>query len=372
MLFYFTAECHKAGMVFVNNLGYVKSAGHLYNAARQKKFIVDTESSDSDCWTDLEFMIQLHGTKGIFYGDRPTASDQYYRQFCLAGGYSVSNFARQRRPGPAKLSGRGKILEHLAPVSQMISFMLQDRGVSGAYDLGLDDVEKFLEKGRASTSDVQSVDGGGRSEEEVIEGMFDFCASNFPILGWKGSNSLFAALGTAGRNHTPKNLTPVELLSNLRTTLQSEVVELRFSYFELHSTARRLLLNVDAALRYDLKRKYGQSYMILEPGSPYIVAYILGAGTDTGNWPTMYEAAKTTREISDDLLQKAGKIIAELTKSGYENCEAFITLRCGWKLDVEPPEMAQGVMPPVDWTDVVRARQAVRMADKKAGIIHEN
>lgn len=153
-----------------------KSSGYLCNAARQKQLIVDANSAMSDCWTNLKFMILLHGTKGILYDDRPTASDQHYKQFFWAGEHSISNFARQRRPTPAKLTDQGMVLERLAPVSQTTPFMLQDRQAYGANDLGMDDVESILTKVQASTSDIRPLNVADSSKEGATEGMFNFCA----------------------------------------------------------------------------------------------------------------------------------------------------------------------------------------------------
>ena len=133
----------------VNTWGSVLLTGHLYNAVRQEQSKLGIENYQSVRWADMDSMMEMLGTESLFLGDPPKTPNGYYRHYSMAGGLSVSNFARNRRKLPPVLSEKGKNIGDMASVSYMFKErFIKAENFTPRYDLGLDDVEKILSKAR--------------------------------------------------------------------------------------------------------------------------------------------------------------------------------------------------------------------------------
>jgi hypothetical protein len=125
----------------------------------------------------------------------------------------------------------------------------------------------------------------------------------------------------------------VQLLSNLRTALQSEVIELTFDWLAFHRTCRTLLLNITRELKPELEVAGAKGmYHECEVRLPITVGYIFVTATDATHLPGM-DRAKTWPKWSLHALTKASQVVKEEIK---EHGDVQVRrLREAWRLEVD-------------------------------------
>ncbi|EXJ93620.1 hypothetical protein A1O1_02012 [Capronia coronata CBS 617.96] len=203
------ATFYQAGIVFCNAWGSVLFSAHLYNAVWQEKML-------DKAWKDMELLYGIQDTEHMFAGDRPTSSDQYFRRFCLAMGYSATNFAPNRRKnqaGPAASPAGPRTLLEQAPVSRM--FMPRYSHGAERTDMTPNDIEKILDKSNWLEVDDDEEDSDGERVKVTLERQTK-----------PGQKSQLK-----NKWNTKHQLTIPQLLQSLRISLQTETFEFSFDYF---------------------------------------------------------------------------------------------------------------------------------------------
>ncbi|EXJ91614.1 hypothetical protein A1O3_00162 [Capronia epimyces CBS 606.96] len=312
------ATFYEAGVTFCNAWGSVLFSGHLYNAVRQEKL-------SDHYWKDMELLFGLQDVQHMFTGDHPTAADQYFRRFCLAMGYSASNFARNRRRthnGTASVSAsaagpRGLVKQ--APVSRM--FMPRYSHGAERMNMSAEDVEKILAKSNWLEVDADNDSDEERNREE----------ERVPVTLERQSKP-------SSNSHLKKKwetrhqLSVVQLLRTLRSSLQVEIIEFSFDYFSMHRNCWRLLRNVKEATKDRMRQIFGSDYLDKESQLPSVVGYIfmymaqddklakqLGLKAPGGRFRTASrELLETAAEAIDIMIAaKAGGFVAARMELTY-------------------------------------------------------
>ena len=99
LAFRLTLELQFHGVNLVQAWGTAIYPAHFYNALRQ-----ETQPAP---WPLMDKVIGLHGEGRVFVGGRPTTILDCYKQVCLVLGYSIEQFAKNRRSKKIVVSKNG-------------------------------------------------------------------------------------------------------------------------------------------------------------------------------------------------------------------------------------------------------------------------
>ena len=274
------------GLAFVNTWRSVLSAAHLYNACSAEKLLSAT-------WDGMELILGLQDTDQYFVGAPPKSPEQYFRRFCLALGWSATNFARNKRPQnnvPASASGP-RCLQSLAPVSLL--FLQRYAAGVDVREMSEQDVEKILESSHWI-------------EEQQDEGVM--------VLARQTKEEVQSRLMEKWKHEQRVGI--ADLLRNLRLSLEAEKLELSFDYFLMHRECWRAMRAVEKAIGAQLRQILHPSLLDKDTDPPLIVGSILMA--ISSDQPL---AKSVRRPISSfepqDLLEKAAAEIKALIDSGF-------------------------------------------------------
>jgi hypothetical protein len=318
MTFSLKALFQETGIAFANAWGSILYASHIYNAARQEKFIENN-------WNDMEIAISLHGTEKFYVGDRPKAIEDYFKRFCLSMGYSAANFAKNKRKGlpiASKAGPRG--LGDLSPVSQIFKDRFCHSNFRAArLDMTAEDVQRILDK---AVVDKDASDDD-RESDRTNQGLPELLIEDIP----KEHALLNRKLRKQWEQYHA--CTPAQLLQSLRDAIQSEVFELTFDHFRLHRMCWRFLRMIKETLDEDLKRFYGPGYLERESQLPFVVGYIFMAATNTKTVAGLL-LPKKNEEVTSKLLMKAAEQVRTMLDSGDGNV-CLKTMREFWDMDIE-------------------------------------
>ncbi|KAF2135249.1 uncharacterized protein K452DRAFT_334277 [Aplosporella prunicola CBS 121167] len=250
----------EVGLSFVNETNAITDIVHLCNA-------LDQEGLFSGHWKDMGLLCHLQGQEAILGG---VAKDRegYDRKHSLAWGYSVTEFARNKRnkpnskDGKSYLSGRGrKILAVLAPVSQIFKNRYDG---SGRVDFTKKDLEKIAIKS-----------------------------------GW-------VVDGTSSA-----------LLQALCIALDEEALDLAFDYATLHRVCWLVLGKIREKCNDKLRDMHGPLYKPHStPLTPFVVGFVLGAAADDAFIAD--KAAKAKADVvKDGVLEQTAEVVNAVA------CKAF-------------------------------------------------
>lgn len=316
-----------AAIAFANAWGSILYCAHLYNAVRQEKLLTDV-------WPDMNLALFMHKTEDMFVGDLPKSCSDYFSRFCLAMGYSASNFAKNKRPGrPAASKSGPRALNDLAPVSNKFKarFCYDDeRG-----DLLPSDVEAILAEYADTCDDDEFFDDG--SNEWVIP-RIQINAALPPDM-----DDSHAAAKKPKSKGTGKRLTrsvasgvkPIEVLNALLNAIQSESLELTFDHFRLHTFCWRLLRNIQTHLDDDLRKIYGAGYLEKENQLPWIVGCIFMTASETSRLAGVL-LPKKKEIVTSRLLQMAAGAIKTMIDSGAGAMEiGMLRKQFGTEVDMD-------------------------------------
>jgi hypothetical protein len=296
-----------AGITFANAWGAVLHTAHLYNAVRQEGFM-------SESWKDMDLNICMHDFKHMFIGGFPDTPEDYFKRFCLAMGYSATNFATNRRQNVPAASREGpRSLDSLSPVSGMFRrrFVEGDR-----VDLSPQDIETILDK------------YPGDDEEDDEEGQ---PREGKHLLAIKVTELKKSSNGSRTRLH------PIQILSALLNTLQTETIELTFDHFSLHRACWRLLRMVKENLDSDLRNMYGPGYLEVEYQLPFVVGYIFMAATKSNRLGNLLKPKKED-VVTSRMLMKAGETLKGMIQSGYGGLQIHL-LEELFGFEIETPDL---------------------------------
>ncbi|KAF7502110.1 hypothetical protein GJ744_007108 [Endocarpon pusillum] len=323
------ALTQEASIIFVNAWGSVLYSAHLYNALRQEKLI-------STPWQDMDLALLMHRIEDMFIGDFPKAIDDYFKRFSLAMGYSASMFAKNRRKAGVIASKAGpRGLNNISPISEM--FKARYCGNDGRTNLSLDDVYIILKK-RADDDDDDDIHSEESTEWKSPRIQTKMPEQSLPVPPTKKFQP------SKSQNHQRKTsvsattgVRPVQLLNALLNAIQTEMLELSFDHFCLHTFSWRLLRRVQQTLDQDLRDIYGPGYLEKESQLPFVVGYIFMAAVRTTKLAGVL-VPKKKDVVTSRLLVKAAEAVREMLESGAGRIE-LMKLKGYFGYEIEMPDL---------------------------------
>ena len=306
------AAAQETSIIFVNAWGSILYSAHLYNALRQERLI-------TNAWPDMDLALLMHKTEDMFVGDFPKAAFDYFKRFSLAMGYSASNFVKNRRHDGIVASRSGpRKLNQLSPVCRM--FKARYCSGENRTSLSPDDVNTILERqgpnGSKPPKNVINVQPPVFSTDEIKP----FNSENRPKKA-----RISATVG----------LQPIQLLNALLHAIQSEMLELTFDHFRLHIFSWSLLRNLRETLNDEFLELYGPGYLEKDNQLPFVVGYILMAGSEKSRLANVL-APKKKDVVTDQLLIKAAEVMSRMLKMGSGQSELGMLKELG--IDVKMPD----------------------------------
>ncbi|RDW79076.1 uncharacterized protein DSM5745_05928 [Aspergillus mulundensis] len=316
--YYLKSMWQEIGITFAGAWGSIMYSAHLYNALQQEKLM-------SGAWFDMDLILYWHPE--IFVGARPARPEDYLKRFNLSTGVSATAYGRNRRHTPRLPESRSgpKGIQPIANISRMFF----ERYCEGSRKTGFSaaELEKILADG------VWEIELEGQEQDQ--DGDVLTMSRRVGNKESKLSNSKSSA---RQRWDTARRLTPTELLTTLRNTLQVEAPEMNFDYLTLHQLCWQMLRRLHAAVDPFLRRAFGPEYMEAETQLPFLVGWIfmVAAGTD--------EATKKLRRdelvtVKSGTLAKAGEVVSEMmVEDGVGDIVKRALERLGYVFEVEEGE----------------------------------
>lgn len=238
LAFRLTLEMQYLGVNLVQAWGTAIYPAHFYNALGQQ-----TQPAP---WPLMNEVIALHGEDRVFVGGRPATILDCYKQVCLVLGYSVEQFAKNRRSKKTVVSKNGpRGLKASSLLGEIFRTGLES---DGSMAFTMHNVEELLNE--------QALDAALASNPQSKSLRHDW-----------------------NRSH---RLTSLQFLDALKASIPVELPKLRFDYFKLHEQSIALLRLLREALDADLKKFFGGGYIENESQLPFVGLYVImvASGTD--------------------------------------------------------------------------------------------
>ncbi|KID82807.1 hypothetical protein MGU_09899 [Metarhizium guizhouense ARSEF 977] len=299
---------HLSGVAYAATPGAVMCTTQLYQALRQEKLL-----SDQLAWEDVETFWKMQGDSAFFVGDPPKNREEYFKNYCLCLGVSVSNWAPTKRKGKVNVNtANRRNMKFNGWVSLVINRRLAPTGER--LPLSSDLIEGILTEGRRH----ETMDGKGHIRPEIKAK-----AKDEPI--------------------DPVSLSPAALIRKLALNIHAEIPDIVFNYFTMHHSAWSFLTE----LKEEFTRLWGPrflQYIPTEDKLPYVVGYVFstaagqkgltsddkGEAVDAG----IDAAAKVMRKFLEDGHGRAVKEQAETEVEPEELKDAdFEEFLDPWRLD---------------------------------------
>jgi hypothetical protein len=217
---------HTTAIAYVNAWGAVFAMSQLNHAVMRLTWMA-TRSHPEPMWTDMLIMEHMQGDRRFWVGKEPLDTKDFWKQWCLCQGVSLSEFVRSRGAipvaGTSNSTRRG--LAQLAPVSLLFRGRLgNDTAGHARVNMTLEDVRTIIGEGEWIVTDP--------SPGNVFEMVHEYeRASSRPFRE--------AGSGNARRRRALRDdhltLSPAALIKTLATTVHAEMAELHFDYLYLHT-----------------------------------------------------------------------------------------------------------------------------------------
>jgi hypothetical protein len=213
----------------------ILACAHLNNALVQEGYVQSR-------WPDMDFVHTIQNESHMYAGAAPKNPDDYYKRFCLTVlGFSVTNFARnRRRPHDIALKPkRCRTLEKRTPISDAFFFRYcfdMDRK-----NLSAQDLQDIL-----ATSKRQAVAKASEGEEALVRDIV------IPKVAGRDAKA-----SKKTRSAAAPKISPVNVLRKLRASLHAESLELSLDYMAMHRICTQLLISVRNAVAVQMNDMYG-------------------------------------------------------------------------------------------------------------------
>ena len=324
-LFIFTLRkrFHEVSIAFANAWGSILFTGHLYNAARKEKFLLNM-------WKDMELVIMLQSPEKMFIGDAPSGLENYLKRLLLSLGYSAANFASNRRKGAPIVSPRGpNSLMELGKVSSHFAgrYCNNDKTVSWTSE----SIKPIIE----SKMDYDSDDDGDNNEKQTsAQAKVDIAKKTSANVKQSASGAL---LKRPKREAT--SISTLDFLSDLANALHAEVLELSVDYLRVHRFCWKLLRQVNETCKPKLLELYGPGYLEKESQLPFVIGHIFMTATTTSRVANLLLPRRGNGEVSSQLLAMAASCIKDMVETGAGEIELKI-LRdfIGYDIQMDDPD----------------------------------
>ncbi|RVD81446.1 uncharacterized protein DFL_009310 [Arthrobotrys flagrans] len=270
------------GLTAINTWKSVFPILHLYNLLERSPEVPTLD------WKDLDLFLKFHDEKSVFIGGRPEGIEDSFKKFLLFWGMpatfvsQVVNGAKTENTRFRQVVGTPRAI---APTTVLATAfhvaMVEDRKASFSIAI----VEKVL---------------------EYLETEPDSTSSNtnaFHILQRKWKST--------------KTLTPLQLLTTLRSNLSTEEPRLLFNYIGLHERCLEFYEKARVHLHDKFVQYNGPNYH-KEKETPYIVFYIMHAALMSSKahrtmFPKGPSPSPSDLGFGSVMLRRAGEQIREYT-----------------------------------------------------------
>lgn len=319
----------EASIVFANAWGSVLYCAHLYNALYQEKLMTNR-------WHDMDLILLMHRTDTIFVGNFPKTADDYLKRFALSMGYSATAFARnKRRQGLTASKSGPRGLNDISPVSQIFKTRYCDD--EDRTNLSPDDVDLILKEHEVDIEDADQEESDEWTTPRIKINVAEETpstpvAEDVPPSESESHKKKIRKSATTG-------VRPIQLLNSLLNAIQSEMVELTFNHFRMHTFSWRLLRNLKEELDADLRDIYGPGYLERENQLPFLVGYIFMTGAQTSRLEGLL-APKKKVEVSNRLLEKAASVVNLMLATGAGRIEHQL-LKDYMDMELETPDILE-------------------------------
>ena len=259
-------------IAFVNAWGAVFAMNQLNNAVMRLTWI-NTRSHPKPMWTDMLILQHMQGDERFWVGRVPRDIKDFWKQWCLCQGVSLSTFTAAG--GAVPIAGASnstrKGLAQLAPVSLRFRGRLgNDAAGHARINMTLEDVRKIVGEGEWIVTDP--------SPGNVFEMVHEYERVSSRPFRNASSESTRRQRPLPGReDHL--TLSPAALIKNLATTLHAEMAELHFDYLLLHTKCWMMLTNFKRIMDALFRQASGgrPDYLESEAQLPQLVGIIFRA-----------------------------------------------------------------------------------------------
>lgn len=294
-MFALKMRAQEIGLAFANAWGSILYTTHLYNAARQERFLRKP-------WKDLELVIALHSAEEFFAGDPPKGLEEYLKRFMLSMGYSASNFASNRRRDTPAVSPRGpRSLAQLCKAGELFvgRYCKNDRAVAWTRE----SIQQIIDAKMDDDSEGEESDSSHPQATKTEK---------------KPKKVKTSATGSLIKKPKAEKhaTTTLDFLNDLANALHAEALELSVDYLRIHRFCWMLLRRVNEACRPKLLEMYGGGYLEKENQLPFVVGYIFMTATRTSRVANLLLPRRGDVEVSSRLLSTAARSIEEMIDSG--------------------------------------------------------
>ncbi|KAF3922271.1 hypothetical protein ABW20_dc0104637 [Dactylellina cionopaga] len=236
-------KLQELGTTVINGWGTVLPVLYLYDILEKTPSVPTVE------WKDLDEFLRLHDEKSIFVGERPKDLPESFRKLQLSLGLSPTALASGSRVSNSIHSTQGpRPITATTVLSAVFSQALHSNRSNA---LSVTVVEKVLE---CLESEPEMTPALLKSPSQ---------ATALQILKKKWKNT--------------KMLTPLQLLTTMRSHLAAEEPKLLFNYFGLHERCFQFLGNLRDHLHDKLVQYNGPNYLDEEYQLPFVVSYVMKA-----------------------------------------------------------------------------------------------
>ncbi|KAF4626860.1 hypothetical protein G7Y89_g11295 [Cudoniella acicularis] len=265
-------EVNYFGNSVANACGSIIYPAHLYNALRQKDNPIKP-------WPLMDQAIAIHTEERVFVGSAPKSLADCSKQVSLMLGYSVEQFARNRRQNGPIISKKGP--RGLKKTSVLGEFYREGLATNGGMAITIHNVEELLNE-QAMDSELASKPNS------------------------KSARRAWAAT---------RRLTPLQLLEALRDYLPIELGKLKFDYFRLHEQSIQMLRTIVIEMDQDFLKYLGQGYLENESQLPFIAPYVIMIATQTIRGAEHLKVPNAGSKV----LEKAGRVVEEFIEKEQQN-----------------------------------------------------
>ena len=289
-------------------------ASQLYNAARQENLLRKP-------WKDIELLMALHSSQEFFAGDPPKGLEEYFQRFLLSMGYSVTNFAKNRRrknvPAISAQGPRG--LTKLCKAGELFAgrYCNNDRTVAWTRE----SIQQIIE---AKMDDESDNDESDSSHSKVTT------AEKKPRKSQKSATGSLMSKPKGEKHAT----TTLDFLKGLASALHAEALELSVGYLRIHRFCWMLLRAVNDRCGPKLLEIYGGGYLEKENQLPFVVGYIFMTATETSRVANLLLPKRQGGEVSSRLLAVAAEVMEVMIDTGAGAMEInMLGMIHGFELD---------------------------------------
>ncbi|KAH8881079.1 hypothetical protein GQ53DRAFT_889086 [Thozetella sp. PMI_491] len=281
----------EVGVAFANATGSIQHCQHLYNATRRQGIL-------TDIWPDMEVVYENFGAESFYVGgEAPQEPAGFFKMFCLQMGTSAAAMAKSRRKNTALASKAGpRGLKENAPVQSMFKSRyvedVRQVELTPEYVAKIIDLSLFEEE---DAPDAETIRLGKIDDPKKLK-------EKKKLQHNMNSRRLGKKVDEGGR------VAPEKLIRSLAFALHTETVEFSFPYLRMHRWCWRVLRGVKAECDAILRQLYTAAYIENESQLPWVVGWILMAGSGIEGGMSNLEP-----------LEKATVVLKELISFGTAN-----------------------------------------------------